>query len=304
MSKTTRKHRRKLWLVTVGFVLLVAAAVVWQVFPPATWGEPSTVRDDGVLTVRFLDVGQGDCALLTADDTAVLIDAGTVERPNLTAELLTAYGVTKLDAVVVSHPHADHIGGFSAILERMPVETVVMQTPPETETLGQYYEKAVTLLSEKGVKRVEPKAGDAFSVGKIAFSVLGPLADEAEDFNDLSLCVRADYGERKFLFCGDMTAVEEQTLLQLDDGLAADVLKVAHHGSGGSSGREFLEAVNPEIAVVSCGLYNDYGHPHASALTRLSAVGATVYRTDKQGTVTVITDGKTLTVATEKDVTG
>lgn len=304
MSKTTRKNRRKLWLVTVGFVLLVAAAVVWQAFPPATWGEPSTVRDDGVLTVRFLDVGQGDCALLTADDTAVLIDAGTVERPNLTAELLTAYGVTKLDAVIVSHPHADHIGGLSAILERMPVETVVMQTPPGTETLGQYYEKAVTLLSEKGVKRVEPKAGDAFSVGKIAFSVLGPLADEAEDVNDLSLCVRADYGERKFLFCGDMTAVEEQTLLQLDDGLAADVLKVAHHGSGGSSGREFLEAVSPEIAVVSCGLYNDYGHPHASALTRLSAVGATVYRTDKQGTVTVITDGKTLTVATEKDVTG
>ncbi len=300
MSKTKRTNRRRLWLLTAGFVLLVACAVVWQVFPPATWNEPAEIRDDNVLTVRFLDVGQGDCALLTVNDTAVLVDAGTVERPNLAAELLAAYGVTKLDAVIVSHPHADHIGGLPTVLERIPVKTLVMQAPRAAETLGHYYDKTLALLSEKGVKRVEPTAGDTFSVGEIAFTVLGPLADEAEDLNDLSLCVRADYGERNFLFCGDMTAAEEQTLLQVDDGLSADVLKVAHHGSGGSNSREFLEAVHPEIAVVSCGLYNDYGHPHASALTRLAAVGADVYRTDKRGTVTVTTDGKTVAVSCEK----
>lgn len=301
MSKTKRKNRRRLWWISIGFAALVVFAVLWQTFPPATWGEPAKPTDKSGLTVRFLDVGQGDCALLTVNETALLIDAGTVERPNLVYELLCAYGVTELDAVIVSHPHADHLGGLSKVLEKLPVDAVYMQTPPSALSVeGQYYEKALALMKEKQILQTEPKAGDGFSVGELTVSVLGPLAPMAEDLNDLSLCVRVDYGEKSFLFCGDMTEEEEKTLLQLDDGLAADVLKVAHHGSGNSSSRAFLEAVNPSTAVISCGLYNDYGHPHTSALTRLSAVGATVYRTDKQGTVTVTTDGQSLSVTTEK----
>ena len=299
MSQLNRNTRLR-WLIAAGLTLLLVCAVVWWRFPPATWGEPSVVRQRDTLTVRFLDVGQGDCALLTVGDTAVLVDAGTVENPNLTAELLFAYGVTELDAVIVSHPHADHIGGLPTVLERVPVKTLYLQTPLAIESLGYYYDKTLALVAEKGITRVEPRADDTFSVGEIAFSVRGPVTDEAEDLNDLSLCVRADYGGRKFLFCGDMTAAEEQTLLQRDEGLAADVLKVAHHGASEASSREFLEVVKPLVAVVSCGAYNDYGHPHTVALERLSAAGATVYRTDEQGTVTVTTDGKTLAVATEK----
>ncbi len=298
MSETKRKNRRGWWLVAAGAVVLVVCAVLWRLFPPATWGEPPAVREKGTLTVRFLDVGQGDCALLTVDDTAVLIDAGTTEQPTLPCELLSAYGVTTLDAVLVSHPHADHIGGLPAVLRRLDVRRVLM---PEQEGAGDYYDQTINALAEKHIRSVTPHADDTFSFGALSATVLGPLATAAEDENDLSLCVRVEYGDVSFLFCGDMTEKEETTLLQRDDGLAADVLKVAHHGSGASSSRNFLEAVSPRIAVISCGLYNDYGHPHASALGRLSAVGATVYRTDRRGTVTVTTDGNTLSVSCEKE---
>ena len=297
MSNKNRKSHRKWWLIAIGAVLLCAASAVWNRYPPATWGEPPSTRERGVLTVRFLDVGQGDCALLTVDDTAVLVDAGPTETPTLARDLLEAYGITRLDGVIFSHPHADHIGGAPALLQAVSVDTVWM---PEQTVSGAFYDQTMAAIAAQSICRKTPRAGDTFAVGALRFAVLGPLDTAAEDENDLSLCVRVDYGARSFLFCGDMTEKAEQTLLQLDTGLHADVLKVAHHGSGASSSREFLEAVSPQTAVVSCGRYNDYGHPHSSALTRLAAVGATVYRTDTQGTVTVTTDGDTLSVFCEK----
>ena len=301
MSKTKRKSHRKLWLVAVGFVLLVAAAVVWQTFPPATWGDAPNVRVDGTLTVRFLDVGQGDCALITNGDRAVLIDAGTVEQPRLIYELLSAYGVTQLDAVFVSHPHADHIGGLSTVLRKCTVGAVYLMPPPkELAVTDAFYTDALAAMEERRVLWVKPQVDESYSYCGATFTAIGPLAPTAGDLNDLSLCLRVEYDKTAFLFCGDMTDAEEKTLLQRDDGLSADVLKVAHHGSGGSSSRRFLEAVSPQIAVISCDRYNDYGHPDADTLTSLSEVGATVYRTDTQGTVTVTTDGKRVAVVTEK----
>lgn len=301
MSKTKRNNRRKLWLLTVGFALLVACAVVWQLFPPATWGDSESTRADGTLTVRFLDVGQGDCALLTNGEQAVLIDAGTVEQPRLVYEWLCSYGIQRLDAVFVSHPHADHMGGLSAVLRNCSVGDVYLQLPPKELTVTEaFYTDALAVMEEQRISWIQPQAEDSFSYCGATFTVVGPLAPMAEDLNDLSLCVRVEYGDRAFLFCGDMTEKEEKTLLQRENGLAADVLKVPHHGSGGSSHRRFLEAVNPEIAVISCGKYNDYGHPHSSVLERLAEVGAAVYRTDEQGTVTVTTDGKELHIFTEK----
>ncbi len=301
MSTTNHKNRRRFVAVAAGVLCVTVLAILWRMFPPATWGESPKTRVDGTLTIRYLDVGQGDCALFTNGDQAVLLDAGTVEQPQLVYELLCAYGIETLDAVIVSHPHADHIGGLPAVLRNLSVKTVIMQSPPsELAVTDSFYTDTLAAMTKRDIPWVKPQVEDTFSFCGAAFTVLGPLAPHAEDLNDLSLCVRVEYGKRSFLFCGDMTAAEEKTLMQRDGGLSADVLKVAHHGSGESSSRRFLEAVKPRMAVVSCGKYNDYGHPHSSTLDRLSEMGTTVYRTDVQGTVTVTTDGETIDVFTEK----
>jgi competence protein ComEC len=251
-------------------------------------------RPAGVLVVRFLDVGQGDAALVEwPDGRAWLVDAGPPGEDVLLA--LRRWGVHRLDAVVLTHPHPDHMGGLDALLRELPVASIrVPRLPlPGEDSFAALLAStpARTILGVGGSDAAGTMGG---AVGAASYTFLHPGVGFAADgnVNDESLVFRITYGSRHFLFTGDIEAAGEAALVGAD--IRADVLKVPHHGSRTSSSQTFVDAVDPSLAVFGVGRDNRYGHPHAEVMARYR--GVDVARTDRDGTVEVRTDGRSLEV--------
>ncbi len=257
----------------------------------------------GELTVDFLDVGQGDAMLIRAGGKAVLIDAG-IKRANVAAQL-AALDVTSLDLAIVSHPHADHMGGMEQVLRSIPVGMYIDNGMPHTT---QTYAKLMIAVEELGIPYRTGRTGMELKLGDEAvINVILPgdtlLRNTRSDLNSNSVVVILTHGEMDFLFTGD---AEEPTegLITRQNLPSIDVLKVAHHGSDHSSSTSFLRTVNPPIAVISCGEDNRYGHPAPEALERLGSAGAMVYRTDQSGHIRAISDGTTVEILELGNFTG
>ena len=235
--------------------------------------------------VHFIDVGQGDSALLLSGGQAVLIDAGTAESGAAVVRYLEDLGVTRLYAAVATHPHADHIGGMAQVLDTFPVEHFYMG--PETQNTTSFSD-LLDALQAQGIQPTIPAPGDtlAFDSGA-TLTFLGP-ADDVPDgnLNDRSLITLFQADEQKVLLMGDAESAAEQSLLAHYPTLRCDVLKVGHHGGADSSSLSFLQTVQPSVAVISCGVDNDYGHPDPQTLQNLSLAGVTDVRiTAECGTV-------------------
>ncbi len=270
-----------------------------ELFANADLASPS-VTPEGELQVCFIDVGNADSILIRQGEVNALIDAGERGDGDDVLAYLNNQGVKKLDLVIATHPHADHIGGMADVINGIPVDKFVMSFMPEDETpTSATYLNMLEALDNKSVPVEEAKPGAVYSLGTAQLTVLAPIS-ESDEANNISVVTRLTFGERSFLFMGDAETDVEKELLTTGRPLSADVIKVGHHGSNTSSSQTFLTKVDPDYAIVPCGKGNSYGHPHSEVLTRLGKMGVTVYRADVHGHIAVATDGKNLTISTQK----
>lgn len=243
------------------------------------------------LEVHFIDVGQGDATLILCGEDAMLIDAGENDKGTLVQNYLQAQGVTSLRYMIGTHPDSDHIGGMDVILYKFDCDTVMM---PEKEKNTSAYRDVIDTIKNRGYSNTLPIVGDTYELGDATFTILAP-AHSYEDSNNCSIAILLTYGNTRFLFTGDAEEEAEKDILNCGISLRADVYKAGHHGSSTSSSEAFLRAVSPSYAVISCGEDNSYGHPHAEPLNNFRSMGIEVFRTDEQGSIIAISDGKTIT---------
>jgi len=247
---------------------------------------------DGEIRVHFIDVGQGDSIFVElANGKCMLIDAGERDYAGEVISLIDCLGYGKIDYIVATHPHSDHIGGMQRVVENFEIGNVYM---PEAVSDTQTFINLLETLDARKLSINVAKPNVSINIDASTKAEFVAPAIIVEDLNNCSAVLKLKYGNKTFLFTGDAEIPEEETI-KAD--ISCDVLKVGHHGSYTSSGNNFLSLAKPEIAVISCGKDNEYGHPHKEALDRLARAGVDkIYRTDISGTITVSTDGKTLNI--------
>lgn len=242
----------------------------------------------GVLTedtqVHFIDVGQGDSSLILSGGEAILIDAGPNGNEKNLVSYLKSLGINQLKLVVATHPHEDHIGGIDAVLRDIGADEILISDNIHTT---QTYTDMLDAIDETGTKLTIANPGDkyTFSTGA-TLSVLSPYPDDKFDnLNDYSIVTRLQAGENSVLFTGDIESPAEKSLLLSNQFLKSDIIKSPHHGSTTSSTLAFMRIVNPNIAIISCGENNKYGHPHQEILDLYKNNNIDVRRTDQEGTI-------------------
>jgi beta-lactamase superfamily II metal-dependent hydrolase len=290
--------------------LLILAYFYWSKRTPGPAPQPAPSGDE--LQVHVLDVGQGDSILIVAPGgKTVLVDAGVPGSGKTVVDAMKRYGLKQIDLLVATHAHADHIGGADEVIRATKVVSVLdSQVPNATKN----YEDFLKAIRESGAKYVGASPGQNFDLGGGAtLNVLAPvqpfftkdqLRSGANEPNANSVVTRLDYGDFSMLLTGDAEAETESRLMNAGANVKAKILKVGHHGSRYASSDEFLRAGRFEVAVISDGEDNRYGHPSQEALDRFKALGIKIYRTDLQGEITITTRGQGYQIQTMRAATG
>ena len=314
-SKASPKQKKIVRIAVVCFVVLCLLVEVlgripgipfngWRdVFSLIGMTQPPTIAQNE-LQVHFIDVGHADCMLVRQGEHNMLIDTGESTYLKLLTDYLDRHEIEKLDLVISTHPHGDHMGMMTEVIQHVEVERFVMSYMPEGEepTLPAYW-TMLEALDECGAVVEEAKPGATYALGDAAVQILAPLPldEPIEDANQISVVARLTFGEHAFLFTGDAEEDLEERMVASGCDLSADVLKVAHHGSNTSTSPAFLKAVSPQYAVITCGK-NNYGHPTTEVVTRLVEANAQIFRTDVHGDIVFTSDGRELSVKTEKTI--
>ncbi len=256
------------------------------------------LADHKTLTVQFIDVGQGDCTLITLPEgERILIDGGTEEAAANVLQILKENQADRIDLLIATHPHADHIGSLPAIIDAYPVKEYAEPDLENTKMDSSYRSQLLhAKLNQYHIPEVRVSAGDELLQNDTySLQVLSPSKDSHyDDLNDASLILKLSYGKTAFMFMADAGFAAENNILNED--LSCDVLRVGHHGSYGSTGSAFLNEADPDYAVISVGKDNEHHLPHESVLKRLEDIGVTILRTDEDGTITIQSDGTAVQV--------
>lgn len=295
MSKRRSKKNDKQIITIISFLIVLATAILGgELFLKTDKNSEATQASSNVLSdkleVDFIDVGQADSILVSNKNETMLIDAGNNENGNDVVKFIKEKGIAKINYLVGTHPHADHIGGLDDVINSdLEIENVYM---PKIQTNTKTFEDVLDSLKNKNLKVTAPKKGDTFKIGEANCEVMTDSILDKENLNLSSIVIRLEFGENSFLFMGDAETENEKTT----NWPKTNVLKVGHHGSNTSSSQNFLNQVKPEYAIIMAGKDNSYGLPKQKILDRLNKIGAKIYRTDELGTIVVISDGKTIEV--------
>lgn len=322
IRKYKKKNNSKLIIELITFIIILVASLVGLIKTPSeeipenTAHKTTTIREnqnlfkptsslnnveneldfsDG-LYIYYFDVGQGDCSLIISDNKTLLIDAGNNEDGALIVKYLKDLGIKKINTLVGTHPHEDHIGGLDEIIDSFEIGTIYM---PKVANNTQTFEDVLDSISAKNLTITTPNIGDEFSVGQANAEIL--FVDNnytGKSFNDCSIVLNLNYDDQNFLFMGDAEK-------NIEEKLSPDkvsVLKVGHHGSSTSSSIEFLEKIKPDVSIISCAETNDYGHPHKETIDSLDKVHSITYKTASKGTILIKSSGFILDVSFLNDV--
>ncbi len=257
-------------------------------------GIDANLQGDDILKIYFFDVGQADSELIISNNKTMLIDAGNNEDGDFLVNEIKNLGISKLDYVIGTHPHEDHIGGLDDIINSFEIGEIYM---PKVQTNTKTFEDVLDAISNKNLKITAPDVGFKFELGTSQCEIMQcGIENSEDDLNLSSIVVRIVFGEQSYIFMGDSEKQNEEAR----SWPKTNVLKVGHHGSDTSSSENFINQIKPEIAVIEVGKDNTYKHPKQVTLDRLTKIGATIFRTDLNGTILIESDGINNKVTVEK----
>ena len=316
--KLTKAQKKKLFSILVVLVVVCIAGFLShrgesiqplveyfpfleEIFPQESVPAGAPVMDGAGLRVHILDVGQADCILIQGPEKVLVIDGGESGDASTIIQYLQKQGVERIDYYLNTHPHSDHYGGITQVMQAIPTGEFFHHPVPEEHTpTTRSYQKLIQYLLDSKTKTTVLDPGDTLDLGGGAvLTILAPL-EGYEDMNNNSLVGRLTFGERAFLFTGDAEKKSEKAILESGVELSADVYSIPHHGSNTGMTQKFLDQVKPQYATISVGKDNDYGHPHRDTIQRLSEGEIPCLRTDLLGNIVFETDGKTLSLSTDR----
>lgn len=302
-SKKTDAKKTITYLILL--YLLVTTIAEGYGYDPVGWikeklsGFSITCEED--LTVSFIDVGQGDCVFISSGGETMLIDCGEASESATVINYLDRMGVDRIDYVVGTHPHSDHMGGMSDIIYEFSVgEVIIPHLADEDIPTTRYFEDFLDACSDKGLYIDEAQRGRVITLGDAEAEFIAPVSNDYSGANNYSIGILLTHGNNDFLFTGDAEAEAEFEMLESGALEHVRVYKAGHHGSDTSSSEEFIRVISPDYAVIMCGAGNSYGHPHDRIVERLAEYTRNIYRTDLCGTVVFESNGINLQIRTER----